>query len=314
MATETVSNNSILIDDNVYSAMLKEALQDELIAMQWVDWLNDFNQGAHTYRIPSIGEAVVDDYQEGEAIKFRPFDKGEFTMTIDKHKTSGHSISDVAMEDVDYAAQLVSKIPSSELRAIMKAVETDIFKLQREQTAASTNNINGEEHRFVGNGAGNTIAVADFAKANLTLNKANVSSRNRIAVVDPSVEYTLSTLTNLTNVSNNPMWEGVVRDGMTSGMRFSMNVYGWDVYVSNYLDEIESETLETVDVSGFKANMFFSADGDENPFKGAWARMPRFKSWRDEDREETKYATSSRYGLALYRPESLVVIPTSTNV
>lgn len=314
MATETVSNNSILIDDDIYSSFIKEALQDELMAMQWVDWLNDFNQGAHTYRIPSIGEAVVDDYVEGEAIKFRPFDKGEFTMVIDKHKTSGHSISDIAMEDVDYASQLVSKIPSSETRAILKQVETDIFKLQRKQTAADTNDINGEEHRFVGNGGSNTISVADFAKANLTLNKANVSSRNRIAVVDPSVEYTLSTLTNLVNVSNNPMWEGVVRDGMTSGMRFSMNVYGWDVYVSNYLDTIESETLETVDCAGFKANMFFSADGDENPFKGAWARMPRFKSWRDEDREETKYATSCRYGLELYRPESLVVIPTSTNV
>lgn len=314
MATETVANNQLLIDDDIYSAMLKEALQDELIAMQWVDWLNDFNQGAHTYRIPSIGEAVTDDYVEGDAIKFRPFDKGEFTMVIDKHKTSGHSISDIAMEDVDYATQLVSKIPSSELRAIMKAVETDIFKLQNKQTAADTNLLNGEKHRFVGTGASNTIAVEDFMRANLALNKANVSSRNRIAVVDPSVEYTLSTLTNLTSVSNNPMWEGVVAEGMTSGMRFTKNVYGWDIYVSNYLDTLDGETLETVDTTGFKANMFFSADGEENPFKGAWARMPRFKSWRDEDREETKYATSSRYGLDLYRSESLVVIPTYTSV
>lgn len=314
MATETVANNGLLIDDDIYSAFLKEALQDELIAMQWVDWLNDFNQGAHTYRIPSIGEAVVDDYVEGEAIKFRPFDKGEFTMVIDKHKTSGHSISDIAMEDVDYASQLVSKIPSSELRAIMKQVETDIFKLHDKQTAADTNDINGEKHRYVGTGTSNVIAVEDFQRANLALNRANVSSQNRIAVVDPSVEYTLSTLTNLVNVSNNPMWEGVVRDGMTSGMRFSMNVYGWDVYVSNYLDTLDGETLETVDTTGFKANMFFSAAGEENPFKGAWARMPRFKSWRDEDREETKYATSSRYGLDLYRPESLVVIPTNISV
>lgn len=314
MATETVSNNSLLIDADIYSSFIKEALMDELIAMQWVDWLNDFNQGAHTYRIPSIGEAVVDDYVEGEAIKFRPFDKGEFTMVIDKHKTSGHSISDIAMEDVDYATQLVSKIPSSETRAILKQVEGDIFKLQGSQTAADTNLINGEKHRYVATGTSNVIGVEDFARANLSLNKANVSSRNRIAVVDPSVEYTLSTLTNLSNVSNNPMWDGVVRDGMTSGMRFSMNVYGWDVYVSNYLDEIETETLETVDVSGFKANMFFSADGDENPFKGAWARMPRFKTWRDEDREETKYATSSRYGLSLYRPESLIVIPSNPSV
>lgn len=314
MSGETTGNNALLIRQNVYSGQIKEALQDELIAMQWVDWMNDFTEGSSTFKIPSIGEAVVDDYVEDDEIKFRPLDKGEFTMTIDKHKTSGHYITDTAMEDLFYANQLMSKIPASESRAILKQLESDIMALQGSQTAASTNTINGGKHRFVGTGSSNVIAVEDFARAKLSLKLANASDRNMIAVVDPSVAYTLETLTNLTNVSNNPRWEGVVAEGMTSGMRFVKNVFGFDVYESNYTDTIVSETLETVNVAGFAANMFFSADGDEGPFKGAWARMPRLKAWEEEARERTNYATSSRYGVKLYRPESLIVIPTSKSV
>tara|TARA_R110002012_G_scaffold319825_1_gene541484 strand:+ start:12900 stop:13844 length:945 start_codon:yes stop_codon:yes gene_type:complete len=314
MSGEMVANNSVLIDDVIQSSFIKETLKDELTAMQWVDWMSEFTEGASSFKIPSIGEAVVDDYTEGDAIKFRPLDKGEFTMVIDKHKTSGNFITDTATEDLMYASQLIAAIPREESRAILKTLETDIMRLQREQTAADTNTINGGKHRFVATGSSNVVAPADFARAKLSLKKANASDRNLIAIVDPSVAYTLETSTNLVNVSNNPHWEGVVAEGMTSGMRFVKNVYGFDVYESNYMDLIDAETLETVDVAGFAANMFMSADGEFGPFKGAWSRQPRFTSWRDEDREITKYNTSSRYGLKLYRPESLVVIPSNTAV
>ena len=39
-----------------------------------------------------------------------------------------------------------------------------------------------------------------------------------IAIVDPSVEYELNTLTNIVNMSNNPRWEGIVESGIGSGM------------------------------------------------------------------------------------------------
>ena len=69
----------------------------------------------------------------------------------------------------------------------------------------------------------------------IALKKAKVADRGMVAVVDPSVEFQLNTLTNIVNVSNNPMWEGIVRDGIATGMRFVANVYGFDVYTSNYL-------------------------------------------------------------------------------
>ncbi|MBL4795790.1 MAG: hypothetical protein JKY50_00090 [Oleispira sp.] len=314
MSGETTGNNGVLIDNDIQSSFIKQVLMDDFFASQWVDWLNEFSAGSSTFRIPSISEGVTDDYTEESAIKFRPLDKGEFTMVIDKHKTSGHYITDIAQEDLLYASQLVAAIAPAESRAIAKTLERDILALQQGQTAANTNLINGNKHRFVATGSSNVMAPTDFARAKLSLKTANASDQNLIAIVDPSVAFTLETSTNLVNVSNNRMWEGVIADGMTNGMRFVKNVYGFDVWTSNYVDTIGTETLETVTADGFAANLFFSADGENGPFKGAVARQPRFLSWRDEDREITKYNTSMRYGLSLYRPESLVVIPSNKSV
>ena len=313
MSGETTSNNTLLQRTEWLSDTIKETLEEELMVQTWLNWA-PLNDGSATYTVPSIGDAIVDDYTEEDAIKFRPLDKGQFTLNIDEHISSGHYITDTAMEDTHYAEQLVSAIPNKEIRAVMKRIETDILKLQGNQTAANTNLINGQKHRFVGTGSSNTIGVEDFARASLAFDTANVSPQNRIAILHPSAAFSLNTLTNLTNVSNNPMFEGVVADSMFSGMKFTKNVYGFDVYVSNYVDTITAETLETVDCAGFAANVFMSANGDERPWMGAWARMPRFKSWPDEDHERTKYVTTGRYGLGVYRPESVVVVPTSTSV
>ncbi|WP_250508391.1 hypothetical protein, partial [Caballeronia sp. GAFFF3] len=79
---------------------------------------------------------------------------------------------------------------------------------------------------FLGSGTSEAITVADFARARYSLKKANVPDMNLVAIVDPSVEYTLNTLSNLTNVSNNPMWEGVITSGLASGRKFVKNIYG----------------------------------------------------------------------------------------
>ena len=89
----------------------------------------------------------------------------------------------------------------------METLETDIMALSGSQTSANTNSINGAEHRFCGSGTNEVITVADFAKARYALKKANVPDRNLIAIVDPSVEYQMNTLTNISNISNNPKTE-----------------------------------------------------------------------------------------------------------
>src|SRR5690606_8269494 len=155
-------------------------------------------------------------------------------------------ITKKAKQDGYYMAQLVSKFVPYQARAIDEKVETDILALAAAgalggQTGSNANMINGAAHRFIGSGANETIALADFAKALYALKKANMPDNNLIAIVDPSVEYTINTMTNLVNVSNNPRWEGVITSGIASGHRFVKNIFGFDVYVSNYLAQDQNE-------------------------------------------------------------------------
>ena len=304
-------NSGHLIRSEVWSSQLKETLQDELQATTYVNWLNEFPDG-DTFTIPSIGDAVQDDYSENSPVQYRALDTGEFQFSIDQYKSSGHYITNKAKQDGFYMNQLVSSFVPKQSRAILEGVETKIMGLESEQTSANANVINGADHRFVATGTNEVIAVADFAKARYALKKANVPDTNLIAIVDPSVEYTLNTLSNLVNVSNNPQWEGIVSSGIATGMKFIKNIYGFDVYTSNYLADA-NETIGGVTTAAGKANMFFSAAGDVLPFVGAWRQMPQVDSEYNKDFQREEYVTTARYGVKLYRPENLVCVLSDTD-
>ena len=69
-------NSEHLIRSEVWSSQLKEVLEDELQAQQYVNWMSEFPDGT-TFTIPSIGQAQVDDYVEDTPVKYRPLDTGE---------------------------------------------------------------------------------------------------------------------------------------------------------------------------------------------------------------------------------------------
>lgn len=137
---------------------------------------------------------------------------------------------------------------------------------------------------------------------------------NLVAIVDPSVEYTLSTLTNLVQVQNNPRWEGIVRDSMSTGTKFLFNVYGFDVYVSqNLRKNTASETISSVTSAVGVNNLFFSAAPDVLPFVGSVRQAPTVDSEYNKDLQRDEYVTTCRYGFKLFRPENLCVVVTDTD-
>lgn len=312
----TTRNMEVLIRSELWSAQLKEALKDDLMATRYVDWLSGFPDGS-TFTIPSIGEATVRNYEEDTPIVYDALDTGEFQFSINTYLSAGNYITEKARQDAFYAARLESSFVPKQRRAIMEKLESDILALgaggaSGGQTAASTNQINGADHRWVASGTNEVIAVQDFAKALYSLKKANVPDTNLIAVVDPSVEYTLNTLTNITNVSNNPRWEGIITSGIASGMRFVKNVYGFDVYTSNYLADA-NETISAKTTAAGKANLFFSANTEILPFVGAWRQLPKVDGEYNKDFQREEYVTTCRYGLKVYRPENLVVVLSDTD-
>lgn len=317
----TTANTTLLTRSDIWSTELKEILRDEMMAQRYVRMLEGFPDG-DTFHIPSIGQAQVDNYAEDTAVTYRPLDTGEFTFTIDKYLSSATYMTKKAEQDIYYANELMSRFVPEQERAIMEHFESTTMAAAEAGVAAnSAEAIDGIAHRIAGGNAG-VIELADFAYARYALKKANVPDQMMVAIVDPSVEFILNTLSNIVNVSNNPMFDGLVRNGIATGMRFVANVYGFDVYTSNYLadaddnalNERDGTTAQDFSSTNGKANLFFSASPTVNPFVGAWRQMPEVDYEYNKDFQRHEFVTTSRYGVKLYRPENMIRIVSNPNV
>jgi hypothetical protein len=321
MAGMTTANTEHLIRSELWSSTLKEILRDELMAQRYVSMLDGFPDG-DTFTIPSIGQLTVRDYTEDTAAVYSPLDTGEYQFTIDEYLQSGTYITKKQMQDSFYSAQLISKFVPEMSRAISEHFELNTLATPEEGVSANSNeSINGIEMRWAAGGTGAVMTVEDFARARYALKKQNVPDTNLIAIVDPSVEFTMNTLSNLVDVSYNPRWEGIVADGIATGMTFVKNIYGFDVYTSNYLATATDSALPTaananVDFSSVngKANLFFSAAPQVTPFVGAWRQQPEVDYEYNKDFQRHEYIMTARYGVDLYRPENMIRVISKTNV
>lgn len=314
MAGFSYSNNEHLVRSNIWSSQLKEVFLEHLLGTNYVDWLSDFPDG-DTINIPSIGQMETLDYAEGQAIRYTGMDTGNFTFTINKYKSSATFITEKMKQDSFYTSRLVSSFVPKMQRALAKTMEVDFLATgNAAQTASSLNAINGANHRFVGSGVVNSVAAMspkDFARAKYALAMANVPQTQLIAIVHPSVGYQLETLTNLVNVSNNIHWEGVITSGLSTGMRFIKNIYGFDVWESQNLPGGITETINglTVTTNGV-SNCFFSAAADALPIVGAVRQPPKVDSEYNKDLQREEYVVTSRYDFKLFRPENYVCVLT----
>ena len=325
----TTGNMSLLTRAELWSQELKDTLKDELMGRKYVRMLTEFPDGT-TFTIPSVGDARTDDVVEDTDIQMRAMDTGEFAFTIDEYISSGHYITRKAEQDSFYSAELTSSFVPKQNRAIMEHFETAMLTKPDNGMSASATDaylINGVAHRFSGGNSG-TVELADFAYANLALTKSHVPAQNRIAIVPPEVAFYLDTLASLVAVQNNPMWGGIVADGIATGMTFAKNVYGFDVYSSNYLPASSSLTnapnlLKERDQSTNGPDFtsvvgapcyFFSAASDILPFVGAWRQEPMVDAEWVPRKQRTEIITTARYGVKLYRPENMVICHTKTAI
>ena len=323
MSGMTTANMSQLIRSELWSSELKEILRDEMQAQKYVKMLDGFPDG-DTFTIPSIGQLQVDNYEEDTDVLYRPMDTGEFQFAITEYLSSASYITNKAKQDAFYSAQLEAAFVPEQERAIMAHFERTTLATPEAGVAANSQElIDGIQHRWAGSTTGAFISVSDFARARYALKKLNVPDTNLVAIVDPSVEYTINTLTNLVSVSDNPRWEGIVSSGIATGMKFVKNIYGFDVYTSNYLKAATDSALTNAastpanqdfsSVNG-RVNLFFSAASNVSPFVGAWRQSPKVDFEYNKNKQRDEYVTTARYGVKLYRPENMVRVITKTNV
>jgi hypothetical protein len=308
--------NDHLVRTELWSSELKDILQEQLMGTKYVRMLNGFPDG-NQFTIPSVGELPMREVAENTPVTYDTMDTGEFTFSIDRYVEAATFITDKAKQDSFYSQQLIGMFPSKMRRALDENLESSVMSLANTQTVNDANSINGASHRFVASGNTNTtLALDDFAKAKYALDKAQAGGM-RVAIIDPSQEYVFNTLVGAQAFINNPQFQGIVNGGFVNevtGMRFIRNIFGFDVYVSNFLGTPTDTSISAVSVPASPVtNIFMSVGGDLTPFVGAYRQMPRVEYERNKDMRRDEYVMNARFGLKLYRPECLVsVISKST--
>ena len=303
-----------LIRSELWSNRLKEVFLEDLIGMKYVEMITDFPDG-NLINIPSIGQAEALDYAEEQPIRYTAMDTGNFTFEINEYKHSATYVTNKMKQDSMYMARVISSFVPKQHRALMKAVELDVLAVGplNQTTGDNLNTINGGNHRFIASGPSETIVLEDFARAQYALDMANVPVQGRVAIVDPSVAFTLQTQANLVNLlSPNPQWQNIMNKGMVTGSRFVFSIFGFDVYVSQNLMTLNT-TIDGLTTTSGKANLFFGTAGDACPFIGLVRQPPTVESEYNKDLQRDEHLTIMRYGFDLYRPESLVVVVSDTD-
>lgn len=308
-----------LMRNEVFSSQLKEMFRDETFARGLVNWTNELPDGVNL-KINSIGDLTLDEAAESTPLPERRMETGQFIFNIDEYQGVKVAFTDENLMDNFMAGQAVASTANRMMRAFDEVLESKVLSTVNKasgQTKNDPNLINGYRHRISASGTSRALDLKDFAYAKLALQKANVPMQNLVAIVDPAVAFQLDTMSNIVDISSNPQWQGMVETGMSTGTRFIRNIYGFDVYVSNYLDtavaaEAALTTYDktvTTNAIGDKCALFFAnMGGDGSPFLGAFREQPNIVSWRDEAIRTEYHEMRARYGLKLYRPENMVSI------
>lgn len=324
--SQLTSNTTAFIEAQQYSQFILDNLHDALLPEgMWRD-VSDFGSGT-TLNIKTVGTVTLQDAAEDTPLVYNPIDTGTISLTITDYVGDAWKVSDDLREDGAQIDTLMGMRAMESTRAFGENHESRFLSVaSTAQTLANVNLVNGRPHRWVAGGAAATnriMTLSDIIAMKLAFDKAGVPASGRIAIVDPIVEATLNSLTNLVNVSNNPMFEGIVTTGFQTNHKFIRNIFGFDIWTSNYLPTktatealnastygLANDTAEIGDVQ----NVFMCvADDSCKPIMHAWRRMPRTEGWRSEEDRSDKFQVTSRFGLGAQRLDTLgVIITTAT--
>lgn len=323
--SQLTSNTTAFVEATQYSQFILDNLHDYLLPEGLYRDVSDFGSGT-TLNIKTVGTVTIQDAAEDTPLNFNPIDTGNITLTITDYVGDAWKVSDDLREDGAQIDSLMSMRAMESTRALGENHESRFLAVANAaQTAANVNLVNGRPHRWIGGGTGVTtrvMSMSDLIAMKLAFDKANVPAAGRIAIVDPIVEATLNSLTNIVNVSNNPMFEGIITEGFAKDHKFVRNIFGFDIWTSNFLPlKTGTEALNassynlanTTAAIGDVANLFMCVSDDSTkPIMHAWRRAPKTEGWRDNEERADKYQVTSRFGLGAQRVDTLGTILTTT--
>lgn len=322
--SQTTGNTSAFIEAQQYSKFIVANLHDGLLPANLYRDVTDFPAGS-TLNIKVVGTASIQDVEENKAITYSPIDTNTITMSITEYVGDGWYVTDMLKQDGAQVEQLMAMRAMESTRALQEDFETKYLYAAgiSAQTAANTNSINGFDHRWVADAAGDStykMSMNDFVDMKLSFDKANVPQAGRIVLVDPVVEATMNKLAATFAVNRNPQHQSLLEGGFARDHKFLFNLFGWDIYTTNRLPRItatEAITHNTVSRTapvGAVANLFMCVSDDSvKPMMGCWRQHPSVEGGRNYDLGRNEFVTRARFGFGRQRPESLGVVLTSAS-
>lgn len=314
----TSTSNTAFIEQEIYSSFILENLDTGLLPDMFYRNVSDFAAG-ETLNIPTIGDVTIQDITENEDYTYNPIDTGRVNLVIDESVGDAFYITDKMREDGYNIDALLSTRGAKGAQALKEYHQTNAFQtLYDAQTAADANLINGFAHRAVGSGTDEEMEVSDFSDMGLAFDKANAPYEGRVAIVDPvTARYLENKFQGNYNVDSNPTMQALLEQGLGMGMQFRMELFGWNVLVSNLLPDVAAGT----DVTGAggitnagKANLFMClADDQCTPLMYASRREPSVETERNKDKRRDEFAMSARWGFGAQRLDTLGVIVTKAS-
>lgn len=314
---QVTSNTRAFIEAEQYSDFILMNLHDGLLGEQFYRNITDFQAG-DTLHIKTVGSVTLQEAAEDSPLVYNPIETGEITMTITQFKGDAWYVTDTLREDGANIDMLMTARSTESTRAYQEVVETDFLATGAEVYAAASDPfaVNGFAHKIVSAETNAVFALSQLISMRLAFDKANVPAAGRVFIADPVVEATLNGLVTITH-DVTEFGKEVLTGGMASGMRFVMNLYGWDIILSNRLYTAATANDGTTSVSGdtFVYNMCMCVLDDQcKPIMHAVRRMPKVEGERNKDYERDEFVMRARYGFGVQRMDTMGTIITSATV
>ena len=312
MSSQNTTNSTAFIEAQQYSQFILRNMEFGMLPSTMYRNVSDFGMGT-TLNIKTIGAAQIQEVSEESPLTYNAIDTGTVTLAITDYVGDAWSVTDVLRMDGNQIEALMAARAQEATRALNEHFETRFLAVANAaQTASNANNINGFAHRVGATGTNQTMAENDLIELALAFDKAAVPRQGRLGIVDPIVAATFQKLVVINSqIDMNPTNQALMEKGFDDSHQFVINIHGWNLWVSNFLPEIASETVGAVTVTTGVANIFMCvADDMCKPMMVAWRQMPKVEGERNKDLQRDEFLTTARFGMGAQRVDTLGVILT----
>lgn len=308
---QLTSNTRPFIEAEQYSSFILNTLQDGLLSQSFYRSISDFSHG-DTLHIKTVGTVTLQEAAEDTELVYNPIESGEITFRLTEYTGDAWYVTDDLREDGNQTEALMAARAAESTRAFQEKFESDVLATAAAgYLTADPYLVNDFAHKIVSSETNGTLQLDSVIAMGLAFTKANVPIQGRVLLVDPTASATLNQFITLTsNITS--FAEEILKQGVSSGMQFRFNLYGFDIIESNRLYGETNADDGTNTITGpvtYNLAMCI-ADDQTKPLMAAHRRMPTVEGERNKDKARDEFVARARYGIGIQRKDTMGVIVT----